>query len=180
MVVGAGEGPPPDACRWQDGLLRYLAQRRDLLVDRHDRPSRETRKLLRRLVDAIQRVEAFRTSRDPLVAGPPPEDEALREAWLRLRREKLQALEGELDGLLESIRRGHAPELEPFDWPSRLVTCLVACQRNFEERARLGERRAVNGDLARAQWSALLAAGDALGDLIRLNVQTAGAYPSPR
>jgi hypothetical protein len=91
---------------------------------------------------------------------------------LRLRRERTQQLEAELDELLLSIQRSHAPELDSFEWPARIVTCLVACQRHFEERSRRGEAHAVNRDLARAQWVVLLVAGEALQDLTQLDAPT--------
>jgi hypothetical protein len=172
LIVDGPAGSPADACRWQDDLLRYLAESRDRLVDRKVEPPAASVKLLKRLATAIRRVEAFRTSKDPVLAGPPPEDAALREAWLRLRRERTQQLEAELDELLLSIQRSHAPELDSFEWPARIVTCLVACQRHFEERSRRGEAHAVNRDLARAQWVVLLVAGEALQDLTQLDAPT--------
>jgi hypothetical protein len=49
----------------------------------------------------------------------------------------------------------------------RLVSCLTACERYFEERIRLGERQATNREIAIAQWERLLAAAEALDDLAK-------------
>lgn len=161
LVVDRTDGAR-DACRWQDELLRFLAFHRDRLLETGELPPAETRKLLAQTVDVLRQVEEFRTSRDPVVAGPPPSDPAMREAWERLRQSRTQPLEEELDELLASVRREHAPSLADEVWPVRLVSCLTACQRHFEERTRLGEDRATSRDLARAQWDRLLAAADAM------------------
>ena len=55
-----------------------------------------------------------------------------------------------------------AGELESESWPTRLVSCLAACERYFEQRVRLGEREAQNAELAQAQWAPLTAAADVL------------------
>lgn len=167
LVVDREDGAP-DACRWQSELLRFLALHRDRLLESGELPSPATRKLLVRTVNVLRRVEEFRTSRDPVVAGPPPTDPALREAWERLRFSRTQPLEQELDELLAAVRREHAPGLAEEVWPVRLVSCLTACQRHFEERTRLGEERATSRELALAQWDRLLAAADALEALTRV------------
>jgi hypothetical protein len=162
-TVTAPDGDaPPDACEWQDDLLRFLAERRDGLADHGAAPSRETTLLLERIVDAVETVEELRASLDPVIGGPPPRSPRKLRAWLVKRRERMQEIEAELDGLLATIQRGHVPELAAAEWPARLVTCLAACQRHFEERVRLGEDRAVNRDLAQAQWDVVLRAVDAL------------------
>ena len=154
-----------DACRWQSELLRFLAFHRDRLLEFGELPPIATRKLLTRTVAVLRQVERFRTSRDPGVAGPPPTDPALRDAWERLRVSRTRPLEQELDELLTAVQREHAPGLREELWPVRMVSCLTACQRHFEERTRLGEDRATNRELAQAQWDRLLAAADALDAL---------------
>jgi len=155
----------PDSCHWQLDLLRYLAGQRDRIADDETYPAASTRKMLRRIVAAIDRVEDLRTSEDPLLRGPPPRDKQLRDTWLRMRRDRLEQIETELDDVLGLLRRGHAPELAEETWPMRLTSCLTACQRHFEQRIRLGEEQATNLELTRAQWERVLAAGTALRNL---------------
>ena len=82
-------------------------------------------------------------------------------------------MELRLDGTLESLQRGHASALEGQDWPVRLVTCLAACERHFEELGRLGEDRATNRDLTQSQWDTILAAAGALDSLLRIGDEPA-------
>ncbi len=171
VLVVEREDGAPDACRWQDELLRFLAFYRDRLLETGELPPTETRKLLARTVDVLRKVEEFRTSRDPVVAGPPPADPAMREAWERLRENRTQLLEKDLDELLASVRRERAPSLAEEVWPVRLASCLTACQRHFEQRTRLGEDRATSRELALAQWDRLLAAADAMEAIAGLRVE---------
>ena len=158
----------PDACRWQEDLMRFLAERRDRLVDYGQAPADSTRELLSRISGAIERVEQLRASDDPLLNGPPPADPGLAATWRALRRQRIGEIESELDSVLELVHRAHSPELEREPWAGRLVSCLTACERFFEQRARVGDERATNRDLARDQWSRLLLAADALEALARL------------
>jgi hypothetical protein len=157
-----GTSAHADSCRWQVELMRYLAERRDDLAETGASPTVNTSKVLRRMADAIQHVEEYRSSVEPILAGPPPEDPQRRRVWLDLRRERYQPLEGELDEILQTLQRGHVPGLEEELWPVRLVSCLTACERHFEERVRLGENQATNREIAEAQWERLLAASGAL------------------
>ena len=70
--------------------------------------------------------------------------------------------------MLSLLQRGHAPDLDDEEWPLRLVSCLTACERYFEQRARLGEKRAGNRDLALTQWPRVLSAGQAISSLVEL------------
>lgn len=167
-VAGESVDKPVDACRWQSPLMRYLAERRDGLIDDGSQPDQATGKLLARIAAAIETVERMRVSEDPMLNGPPPEDPALRNAWLKLRTTKVQPVEEELDFILGLVGRGHAPELQAEDWPIRLVSCLTACERYFEQLARVGEDRAGNRDLALAQWPQMLTAAEALSTLAEL------------
>ncbi len=176
-------GTTPDAledtCRWQSPLMRYLAEWRDRLVDEGAAPHQTTVWVLKRIVEAIGAVEGLRSSDDPLVNGPAPQDPALRNTWLKLRSTKVRPVETELDLILGLVQRDYSPELAREDWPIRLVSCLTACERYFEQRARLGEERAGNRDLAVAQWSRLLAAGEALEALSRLKPRSRAAQRIP-
>ncbi len=173
IVVYETGGSPPDACGWHDELLKYLTEQRDLLLGGRINPPESSQKLLLDVAGAIERVEELRTTQDPVISGPPPEDRELHAAWLRLRRDRLRRLEAELDELLGSVHRGHAPELAKLEWPARLVSCLMACQRHFEERVRVGEHNAINRELARTQWDILLTAGEALRGLSGVNTRIA-------
>lgn len=165
QIVVVNDAGTTDSCRWQLDLLRYLAEQRDRLADDGAHPTAATREMLQRIVSAIELVEELRTSRDPVLTGPPPRDKALRDTWLRMRRDRLEQIESELDEVLGLLRRGHAPELTDEQWPMRLTSCLTACQRHFEQRIRVGEELATNFELTRAQWDRLLAARSALRDL---------------
>jgi hypothetical protein len=77
-------------------------------------------------------------------------------------------VEEELGALLHELHRGYAPELEAEPWFSSFLSCLIMCERHFEEEARLGVHRASNGELVRQQWDRVLAAVDALDALIDL------------
>jgi len=164
LIVDDPDGTP-DSCRWQDDTLRWLVERRTALSDGGRRPARPTRKILQRMADAVRAVEELRTSDDPMLAGPGPEDPVRREAWNRTRKARLEGLESELDDVIHRIRNGHAPELENEGWPTRLMVCATACERFFEQRPRLGEDGSVNRDLARDQWRRILAAAEALDAL---------------
>jgi hypothetical protein len=168
-----GEDAAVDSCRWQSALMRYLADRRDELAETGAAPSRTTGTVLGRIADAIRLVEEYRSSDEPILAGPPPEDPQRRRIWTELRKERFQPLEGELDEILQTLRRGHVPVLEDELWPVRLVSCLAACERHFEERVRLGERQATNREIAEVQWDRLLTSAGALKALADL------APPSP-
>ncbi len=102
------------------------------------------------------------------MAGPPPDNDSLRPAWIRARRERFQSIETRLDDALLLFQRGHAPDLEDQTWPVRLISCVTACERHFEERGRLGEERASHRQLVADQWSRMLEAAElleTLGDL---------------
>ena len=166
----------PDTCRWQDGLLKWLAKQRDLALDEGAEPDPSTGKLMQQMASAIRSVDEIRTTRDPVIVGPPTPDVR---AWQRKRNDRLVRLEDQLDEVLNAVSRNHAPELEGRQWPMRLVSCLTAAERYFDQRWLIGEDRAPNRDLARNQWQAMnraAAALDALAamseeDVIRLNAR---------
>ena len=153
---------PPDTCRWQDDLLRWLATQRDSILDDGAEPDVATGKLVTSMAEAIRSVERMRVSRDPLIVGPAPADGERRAGWERLREDKLRVLKGSLDELMSAVQRNHAPELENERWPVRLVSCLTASERYFDQRWIVAEDRAPHRDLAEAQWTLIQRAADAL------------------
>ena len=168
LLDRADEDNAIDSCRWQIDLMRYLAARRDELADSGAFPTAVTRSVLLEIAAAIRSVEEMRNSPDAIVTGPRPDDPGRRQHWLAFRKERFQPLEQQLDDILQTLRRRHAPALVEERWPVRLVSCLTACERYFEERVRLGERQATNREIAIAQWERLLAAAGALHDLATL------------
>ena len=157
-----------DTCRWRGSLLRYLAGWRDQLTETGEIPPISSRRYLRRLVEAVRRVDEVRDSDDPILAGPVPEGSMRKRAWLAVRQQRIDPLERELDSLMTAVRGGHAPELAEKDWPGRLISCVAACERHFEQRVRLGAEQASNYDIASAQWDSVLTATDALEALVYL------------
>ncbi len=165
LVVRSDGRMIPDPCRWNEDVLRYLAHWRDRSAAGIGIPAVSTSRFFRRLAEAARRIEALRTSKDPILAGPPPDESGRRRAWQTLREQPMRELERELDQLLEMVRNGFAPELEGLEWPTRLVSCMMACERYFDERVTLGESGALNAGIAKSQWPAALAAARALETL---------------
>lgn len=178
--VTRDEAGPRDACGWQYALVEYFRRADDQLA----RPARvppilslETAKWFARLEMLAAAVDNLRSSKDPIVAGPPPGDPVRRRAWADLRRERLAPIEQELDAMAESLRAGYAGELDEERWPRRLISCLTACQRHFEERGRLGSEEASHGELAEAQWERLRLAASALKSLALVDFQVGELLP---
>jgi hypothetical protein len=159
----------PDSCQWQRDLLVFVSDRRDALVAGNESTSPQTRDMLLQTADAIRAIEGLRTSDDPVLVGPAPEGAVERRHWSRRRQERIRALEGRLDDLMQSLRRAYAPELTEQTWPLRLSGCLAACERHFDERQVRGESQAINRDLALQQWRPMLAAEHALRALALAN-----------
>ena len=154
-VDGAG-----DACSWQADFLQYAVAARDRLADRSAPPDLPTLRYFARLAASIDSIAMLRSSKDPAIAGPVPEDRNERHDWLLSRVEIVRPIERGLDELTELLRRGHAPALEDEVWLPRFNACLTACERFYDERVRLGgDDIAPNRELASAQWSAMVAAG---------------------
>ena len=170
----------PDTCRWQNELLRWLATQRDHAIDQSAEPDPATGKLITQMVDAIRTVDEIRKSHDPVLVGPAPTEIHKRASWERMRTDLLRPVERGLDELMTAVQRNHAPELQGEQWPLRLVSCLTATERYFDQRWIAGEDRAPNRDLAEAQWrpfnraaTALAAlAGLAPDDVIRFSSRT--------
>jgi hypothetical protein len=158
----------PDDYRWQDGMLRFLARQRDEATVSNLPVDPATRIMFRRIVDNVRALEELRRSESRPLAGPAPTDAVRRRAWLALRDPRYVPLEDELDALLDELYRGHAPELEHEAWVSGFLSCLIVCERHFEERARLGAAQAGNSELVRRQWDPVVAAVDALDALTAL------------
>jgi hypothetical protein len=162
-AIVVAPGGPVDACSWQQEFLRYAASARDRLASPGTPPDVPTLRFFSRLAAAVQAVEELRSSSDPVLAGPVPEDREHRRDWLIARAERVRPVERRLDELTELLRRGHAPALEDERWVPRFTACLTACERNFDERVRLGnEAIAPNRELAEAQWDRILAAAGIL------------------
>lgn len=166
-----------DACGWQSPALRWLAAQRDALASGGAALPPPARSVLGRVARAVRSVETMRTSENPILAGPAPEDPVRHRAWLSARRDELRILERELDLVGEMLRGGYAPELEDQEWLHRFAACLTACERHFEERVRVGPGGASQRDLAEAQWPAILAAGDALDRLASIGPASSPALP---
>jgi hypothetical protein len=135
-------------------------------------------RFLERLAAAVRDVDEVRKLSDPILAAPAPEDPLRKRALEQARRDRIRPLERQLDALSETLRGGLAPGLRDEPWPPRLVACVTACERHFEERARLGDDEASNADLARAQWTSILAAAGAFESLG--SVSPAAATPKAR
>lgn len=175
LVVGRDGQPVPDACGWRSELLRRLAEWRDGVAAGGPGLSVADLRYLERLSATTKDVDGLRDAKDPILGGPVPEDSLRRRAWLQVRKERIRPLERELDALTESLKGGFAPGLQPEAWLPRLIACLTACERYFDERVRLGEEEASNADLTKAQWDSILAAVDALD---RLGPPPDGPSPS--
>lgn len=175
-LLGSHPDARSDACGWQIDLLRALAGFRERLGAGGAPPSAPTLRYLDRLALAVQRIDDLRRSTDPILAGPEPEESLRRRAWLAVRKERLSPLVEELDSLGEALRKGYVPELVGEAWASRFVACLTACERHFEERARVGSEEAANHDLAEAQWDRFLLARRALAAVARF---LQGPPPAP-
>jgi len=159
--VSVADSEVRDRYDWQISMLRYLAEQRD---DSAIPPDRKTRLMLQRSAEAIRKVEKLSLSTDPFVVNP-PRDRSLRRAWLALRERRVAPLELELDTMLHAIHKGQVPELYDEPWFARFVSCVMACEQYFEERGRLGSRRASNSHVVDEQWERILLAADALGSL---------------
>jgi len=165
LVVGRGFDPLPDACGWRVDLLRRLADWREGASAGRPGPAVPDMRYLGRLAATARQVGELRDSKDPILGGPAPTDSLRKRAWEQVRKEQIRPLERELDSLTESLRGGFAPGLRAEAWLPRLIACLTACERYFEERVRLGVEEASNADLAKAQWDSILAAVGALEKL---------------
>ncbi len=148
-----------DKFLWQDGLLRFLVDRRDA-----SEPLPEsTRAYLERIVDAVAKIDSLRTADDPILTGRRPKDPDKRRRWHRERRQRLVPLESELDLLVEDLRTGHAPHLEKAEWSRRLVSCLIACQRYF---SRVGDDAEGYRAVGETQWKPVVAGVQAIEALL--------------
>ncbi len=172
-VVSQGV-PRNDACGWQADLLRYLAARRNALRDGQSEDIEEaTSRFMLRVAKAVRLVDELRSSEDPILSGPMPEHDLQQRAWLAVRKRRIEPVEAELDALNSLLRGEFAPQLVDETWPQRLVGCLTACERYFEQRTRLGTERAASASLAFDQWDGILAAAGALEALASVGADPA-------
>jgi hypothetical protein len=167
----------PDPCRWQEGVLRYLGALRDRIGEGGPVPDIATRRYFREIAEAGAQVEAFRRSDDPIVAGPIPEDPSRRRVWLLVHERRVRPLESELDRLMVSLEDGFVPELEAEAWPRKMITCVMACQRHFDEVVVEGIQNAGNGRLADSEWASLKAAARAFEAASMLSASEAEPIP---
>lgn len=172
LVVGPDA--TPDICRWQMDGLRFLANARDGVLDQTARFDFGSRELFRTIAQDIASVEQLRRTDDPLLRGPPPADPTLARTWHRIQRSRLQPLEARLDRTFELASGTYVDPLAKETWVARLVSCVVASQRNFADRARVGTAAAVNREMTLDQWDRLLAVSDALLDLSRATTPPEG------
>jgi hypothetical protein len=170
MVVTGPVETAPDPCRWQTMLLKHLAELRNRLAEGGPMPDEATVRFYRKLAASVGKVMDLRDSDDPILTGPPPKNRRSRNVWLRVRRERIKAIEHELDILLDMPKDGYVPELEDHEWPPRLVSCIMACERNFEELGRSGTEMGTNQELADETWPFIVAAAKALSAVDRLAV----------
>jgi hypothetical protein len=162
MVIPAPNQVAPDPCRWQTVLLERLAEHRESIVQEERFPAEATARFYRRVMTLVSRVDELNRSQDPILTGPPPENRDDLRQWLRMRQEWVKPLEHELDILMDMPEDGYVPELAGLDWPTRFVSCLMACERNFEARTRTGLDEAANQDLADGTWPFIQSAADAM------------------
>lgn len=172
LVVGPSA--TPDICRWQLDGLRFLAHARNGVLNRTIQFDFGSRELFRTIAQDIASVEQLRRTDDPLLRGPPPADPDLARTWHRIHRDRLQPLEAKLDQTFELASGTYANSLAEKAWVARLVSCVVASQRNFADRARVGTAAAVNREMTLDQWDRLLAVSDALMDLSRATAPPEG------
>ena len=158
-AVLAATDAAADACTWQVEFLKFAVAARDRLQSPGAAPDVPTLRYFARLAAAIRGVDQLRTSTDPVIAGPIPQNRDDRRDWLLARNEIVRPIERSLDELTELLRGGHAPGLENELWAPRFTACLTACERYYDERVRFGgEENAPNRELAAAQWDRILAA----------------------
>lgn len=156
------EAAVSDPCGWQRDALRWFRQAQDSALAGTAIASEGGIRFALRLAHAIREVDALRRTTNPAIAGPRPSDPTLEREWTSARAVELRPLERELDLLAEQWKRGYAQGLTATSWPARLLACLVACQRHFEERPRVEPEPAANAELAGAEWDRILAAAGAL------------------
>jgi hypothetical protein len=148
----------PDACRWQHAFAGWSLAWSERLAEGGARPKDETRETLSRMAGVIRDVETLLDPSDPILTNPPVNDPAELQSWLSRRSARLESVRDGLDEVAAALERGHAPDLELESWPVALVSCVTACERHFEDRARVGAERAVNLRIAETQWDRLLIA----------------------
>jgi hypothetical protein len=160
LVIAPDGTRRPDACGWQDDLLRQLAAWRDAAA-----PATDEAALLRAIATGVATVEDLRTSRDPILAGPTPEPGLRQRAWASLREQRLRPLHREFDVLTEQASHGLPGSLQGATWPARMVACLVSGERQIE--AALAERSPEAEPAAGPeQHGAILAAAEAFRALV--------------
>jgi hypothetical protein len=151
---------------WHDELLRFLETHRQHAPSGSSGLTEPTIKMLRRMVEAVAKIDDARNSDDPILAGPPPAEPSRRRAWTRLREARLLPLQGELDTLLRDLQRGYAPQVRHETWATRFLSCLIAAQQHFDQFVL--DAAPDDVDPLEEQWNAVLAAADVLRALSAL------------
>jgi len=153
---------------WRHGLLQFIATHRDRSLSTESVLQRPTRSILLRLAEIVHEIERLSLQDNQPLNEPPPESGLRRRAWESVRDPRFLPVESELDTLFTELQQGHAPELISQPAFSRFFSIVIACEREFEERARLGSHYASNAPVLRNEWQQVLAAAAALEALARL------------
>lgn len=164
-VFGEDGDAAPDGCGWQVSLVRWVWERRQAIVESGAALDGPTTRWLARTASAIRGVDRLRLSDDPLIVGPVPETSLRRRAWVAARRERMRPLEKQLDGLAELSRDPEIGDLADEPWVARMIACLTACERDFDQR-HAPEGSPPGADLAASQWDRFLAAAAAFEAMI--------------
>lgn len=153
---------PADIYGWPDDLLRFLAERRDRSLSRDSVLQRPTRQLFGRIAEVVRDIERLSLAQSRPLGEPPPRGGLKRRAWESVRDPRFLPVEAELDAMLVELQRGHIPELDTLPSFSSFLSIVIACERHFEKRARLGARHAGKGIVVRDEWPRVRAAAAAM------------------
>jgi hypothetical protein len=164
LLIDSDE-PSRDACRWQTPMLQYLTAQRQAHASGGVGLDETTRKMLTRIAEAVREVGTLEHTRDPVLNAPAPRDFSQRRAWQVLRNRRLDPIRRSLDLIFSDLQTGHAPSLGKEEWPARYISCLMACEREFEERTNRSVEEPSPGMLIELEWPRIQAAAEALAAL---------------
>ena len=94
LVIGLDGQTVPDACGWRTEFLRRVTVWRDDVALGGPGPTAPDRRFLQRLTATTRDVDDLRSSRDPILAGPAPEDSLRKRAWIQVRKERITRARG--------------------------------------------------------------------------------------
>lgn len=166
LAVVADEGA--DADGWRSALLKFVTAYRDESLKQESVLQRPTRRLFQRIGETVRKIERLSLQPSQPLGEPPPQGGLRRRAWDSVRDPRFVPVEAELDAMLIELQRGHLPELDAEPSFSSFLSIVIACERHFEERARLGPEHAGNETVVRNEWAAVLVAAAALEALSAL------------